>query len=66
MRAELDKHGRLLLMPETSTEVHAMHHWSAQNIVQMRDEKLNEDAFVRGSAILICSADSPPREVAHG
>ena len=66
MKAELDKHGRLLLTPETGTEVYAMRHWNAQNVVQMRDEKLKEVAFIRGSAILICGEDSLHREVTHG
>lgn len=53
MRAELNELGVLTVAPETPTEAYALRRWSAENMVPMRSETLNENLLVRGSAILV-------------
>lgn len=67
MRAELNEHGVLTVMPETPTEAYALRRWGEQSVVMMRSEALNEELFVRGSAILISfSLPAATGSASHG
>jgi len=67
MRAELNEHGVLTVMPETPTEAYALRKWGEESMVPMRSETLNENLFVRGSAILILHNVQPATgSASHG
>lgn len=54
MKAELDENGVLSIVPETPTEQYALMKWQIDATVHMRDDKLHENEFVRGSMIIVC------------
>lgn len=53
MKAELDENGVLSIIPETPTEQYALKKWSTDAMVLMRDDRLHENQFIRGSMILV-------------
>lgn len=53
MKATMSANGVLEISPESSIEVFAMTQWLGKSVVPMRDEKLNESHFVRGSTLVV-------------
>jgi hypothetical protein len=53
VKAELDKHGCLVITPESTTESYAMQHWCSVNMIQVRDIARAENWYLRGTSILI-------------
>ncbi len=53
MKAELNKHGALVVTPDTQTEAYAMAQWLRVNVISIQIMQLDEERFVRGSALSV-------------
>lgn len=53
MKAEITANGKLILIPETSTEAYALQRWSDAAVVQQVDELRAETFHFRGSSMTL-------------
>jgi hypothetical protein len=51
--ATMSATGQITIQAENGVEAFALKQWAEKSIVWMRDEKLNEGHFVRGSGLLV-------------
>ena len=56
MKAEINKYGKLHLLPETTTEAYALAQWWGASVIYQEDPQRHEQFHFRGSKIMIVEA----------